>query len=860
MAPNPAGAIAGAPGRGWVSEGMGVSLKCVFAIQKSKMFVQYKSIKCFFVIQKSFFLKYNHNEEHPQRCRRRRRRNTNRAKPSALLERFFGLVKHGYQAGSRAMVVLTTAALTQKRKDEITTDVVAIVTDLLYKSLHPSPSTGKWTKTGPACDKTFVGYICSLDEEVIKAGLGPISFELGVGEADTEQFDDFQILEMRKTTSKASARCLTSIVDYDEHACIITLCIVDEVFRFLTLIHMKFSSSERPYRPGSPSVLQILARDGRSPIYICLCYLSCLLAGKSRRVQLVWLWRGCRSFCDWRRDYPQDVDRLRRMATAAHATIQRRQRSRLAKFDVQLYCSSDMQPAERVCFFKRFLSYPLHKLVPGIERRYRERLESAADSLVGADRQQRMLELMEADSDKFGKASSAAKASAFPCERLHAVHRKATKCNDQLRHVSSVAASSVNGQANACRTGVVKERVSSLCPLEDDDVINPCDAELASSCSRAGAPRVHGNSAKQLFWFDFRREALLEDTSAAKISNGLREKCRGAWAALPLEAQGSYEKEADATKRLAASNRKLQKRDDLLTLTDSGMSALPALAGPGAASSPSSSSTGIVAVQSSATNLGRALVLGSDARVACHSVRIQAETCNVMALRAALEGDILEFHKVCASSPQAVEHNMDPELFSILTWPLAASADNAAMVQVRNAATLSYPTGLRNAHGNFCRKSTQLPGKDKHSMPNTWKRTVFGTRLSVKDGPKRMIDMEKQLLVLFGSLAKAHAGGKPRLLPSADMFLAIECTSRHDSLPVEPDDQLSFWHLVDGKATHGDNEAVQHIHAYEVAPPFQHAFFEFVVNIRFRNFLLVSFRISSQPFLPRSPFREYMFQ
>ena len=55
MAPNPAGAIAGAPGRGWVSEGMGVSLKCVFAIQKSKMFVQYKRIKCFFVIHKSFF-------------------------------------------------------------------------------------------------------------------------------------------------------------------------------------------------------------------------------------------------------------------------------------------------------------------------------------------------------------------------------------------------------------------------------------------------------------------------------------------------------------------------------------------------------------------------------------------------------------------------------------------------------------------------------------------------------------------------------------------------------------------------------------------------------------------------------------
>lgn len=118
----------------------------------------------------------------------------------------------------------------------------------------------------------------------MRRALGHLDFNARAGLLD---FDD-TFVEWSKVASKSSKISLTFLASYDDNASLVIMLITDEVYRYMTLIDMSFSSRDVPYAYDKASSIQILASDARSPVYASLCHLSSVLSGRSSRLRLIY--------------------------------------------------------------------------------------------------------------------------------------------------------------------------------------------------------------------------------------------------------------------------------------------------------------------------------------------------------------------------------------------------------------------------------------------------------------------------------------------------------------------------------------------------------------------------------------------
>ena len=170
---------------------------------------------------------------------------------------------------------------------------------ILCIDTFPFPHSGKWTQTPNAILRLFLGSLGGLFASLVVLALGPLKYEIKVG-----QYDD-TFSEWNRIASNASKVYLAFLTDRSEQVKVAIFLIADEAFRYLTYTFMYLAANAGEYNPRHPSPIQILASACRSPVYTCLCHLASLLSGTSSRLILVWRLRGVASFEELFQQYPR---------------------------------------------------------------------------------------------------------------------------------------------------------------------------------------------------------------------------------------------------------------------------------------------------------------------------------------------------------------------------------------------------------------------------------------------------------------------------------------------------------------------------------------------------------------------------
>ena len=133
-----------------------------------------------------------------------------------------------------------------------------------------------------------IGFVCVKPGNFVSCRYGLVGLALPLKRHPQQSY----VHSCRSTWHQASKRTFEFLSDWDSRAALIVFAIVDEVFRLLTLVHMHWARKQT-YGKEAVSSLQKWANDRRSPVYMCLSYLSSLLAGSVKRLHLVIGFRGC---------------------------------------------------------------------------------------------------------------------------------------------------------------------------------------------------------------------------------------------------------------------------------------------------------------------------------------------------------------------------------------------------------------------------------------------------------------------------------------------------------------------------------------------------------------------------------------
>ena len=703
-------------------------------------------------------------------------------KQSTLLKKFFSIVSGPCCNNSTSLIVLAKGErMTDAWKDKCRSELEVVIVDLFFLTLFPVPSSGKWTKTGPCTERFVCGCLGNIQPEVIKRALGKLTFDAGDAEMDLD--DTF--VAWSKVASKSSKITLKFLGDWNEKAAVVILLIVDEVYRYLTLVYMKFSSAEAPFQADKPSPIQILASDARSPVYTALCHLSSLLAGTSSRLRLIWHFRGCANASEWSEQFPQDVNMFVRACSVASANIERRQRSEFQKLGMQLLCMGDPDMpmkhiqtiADRAALSKKFA------LAPGFEERFWQRHQEKVPQDMDIEiRNLQISDNIRADRGMLGSASWAVVPSVFPCESLHSYHRKFAKENDQVRTLASVAASSCAHQTCVRHVRAVQQQTDRLAlaapPMPMPEQL-PLVDEWVPSYKKA-------MTVEQLHRSEWIKDHIVEDPSFICASIAGWVAWRAAFRLVSEEQLAVLTDKADATKTIAAGHRAQQAALALCDKVDEEKLQNPLV------SCDADAHPTLLPLSELVAHGGAFLGMFSSTPSA--------------ALRSLSQTEL--------SAPQKSQP-MDVSVLGALIFAKRTTLPSS-MQRLLQEASLCFSSSLAAASDTFARHAQQMPPKDAKSMPAG---STFAARqpqtFDYHASTARMADMKTRLQGNFTKLAAS--GGPARSVGARDVFLALQLLSRVDGEPVGGDGDCvaMFVHLADAKARHSNVAPVQSTTVYK---------------------------------------------
>ena len=180
---------------------------------------------------------------------------------------------------------------------------IAIVR-LLHRTMPVRPVKGKWTKLGVCLDWWLLNLgVMNLMSKLWPCAYSAFMFQVkqvfeGDGEGLVEDFDWHQVRSKRATFIHG---CLTEVVTMS----ITIMCVVLEPLRHLTFWFLRRGSTFRRVRRqqlgGAPPPVCDLVSLQRSPATRVLQFYSMALAGKAKRLRLIWA-RSHDSFESWTND------------------------------------------------------------------------------------------------------------------------------------------------------------------------------------------------------------------------------------------------------------------------------------------------------------------------------------------------------------------------------------------------------------------------------------------------------------------------------------------------------------------------------------------------------------------------------
>ena len=159
----------------------------------------------------------------------RNRKSTKEGGYIKKLRRYFDIVVGGFRGDSKEIIIKCNSDRTEAARQKVVDELVDLIIDLSFNRTMPLPSTGKWSRTGPALDRLMVLFLNNALEHIAAGGLGRLSFTMHT-DADEEELDE-SYADWNRVAGKAKKEATGTWSSSDRKVEVILLAIVDEGLR-----------------------------------------------------------------------------------------------------------------------------------------------------------------------------------------------------------------------------------------------------------------------------------------------------------------------------------------------------------------------------------------------------------------------------------------------------------------------------------------------------------------------------------------------------------------------------------------------------------------------------------------------------
>ena len=211
------------------------------------------------------------------------------SKKTTQIKKYFGVV-YGCHT-DEIVIYIGCAEPSDELKVKYTHQVSDLITDLMLAPKFPVPSTGKWDKTGAACDMLFLSFQNNFLAGCMEIGLERLNYSerVVVDEMELEQTTaEFnRVVGVKAKDARAFSR------NKEDKISLAKFIIIDEPSSYLVHKHLQYAHMPLQYVKGQPTPVHVWANDKRSPIYQSLLGCSAIMHGVATCLVLRYRNRNC---------------------------------------------------------------------------------------------------------------------------------------------------------------------------------------------------------------------------------------------------------------------------------------------------------------------------------------------------------------------------------------------------------------------------------------------------------------------------------------------------------------------------------------------------------------------------------------
>ena len=195
------------------------------------------------------------------------------------------------------------------------------IVGLVLRRIPGTPSATKWTKLGPCLDCIILGQLHGLWAMLFRTAFAKLTFTTDVQsdkDIDPEAQSELTWHQVAGSRYQKANRLVQS--EEDGESLRITA-VTMEPIRFLTRWFLRCS---REHHVPKIAYLCSAVNPEFSPVTTAAQHFTALLFGSASRLRVIFAMRGCMSFLEWARSYPESAVLLRRAILVGLSGIRKR--------------------------------------------------------------------------------------------------------------------------------------------------------------------------------------------------------------------------------------------------------------------------------------------------------------------------------------------------------------------------------------------------------------------------------------------------------------------------------------------------------------------------------------------------------
>lgn len=261
--------------------------------------------------------------------------------------------------------------------------MVLAILGLTLRRIPGTPSATKWTKLGPCLDAMLVGQLHNLWPKLFSTAFARMTFvtdvksDVNPADVDPEVQSELTWHQVAGVRYQKANRLVRDEADNEN---LRIAAVTMEPIRFLTRWFLRCSREH--HAPKIPYLCS--ATDPQfSPVTTAAQHFTAMLFGSASRLRVIFGMRGCQSFLEWARLYPESAATLRRAILVGISGIRKRHAKPLESWPWRLtsLCDPRVSDGDKRSIASQFVATKACCLPFGFARRLQSRIGGIHDLL-----------------------------------------------------------------------------------------------------------------------------------------------------------------------------------------------------------------------------------------------------------------------------------------------------------------------------------------------------------------------------------------------------------------------------------------------------------------------------------------------